>query len=462
MFTNKSKRIIYKMTIILAIMGLTSCTSLSSNPSRSNYRPSTTSIATWDKLQRTSSTKLAGMHTIEPDTTRKAWIDLALISKRNSVNTQKLAQELGTWRTQNPSHPGNELLPNNNELTSLQHSPQPKHIAILLPQNGSFAGAGQKLREGFLNAYYANMAKAGKVNVKFYDTSRTQNMTALYQQAVAEGAEFVIGPLLKNHVQQLSTAETFQVPTLALNYSETRNTSLPNNFYEFGLLPEDEAAQIADRAHNAGLNRAMIIAPQDAFGKRLVTAFSTRWQTLGGSVQETMYFDDKSDLNQNIANLLHVNPKADKQLRKHEHSKTALEAQRRQDVDVIFLFTQPQQARLIVPLLKYYYAGKLPIYATSSVYAGKPNPTKDVDLNGIIVCDIPWNMHVAQQGTENQIQADRMYAVGQDAYILSETLQRLKHMPDFPIYGYTGALTLSSTQQIHRRLPCTVVHDGHL
>lgn len=461
MFTNMSKIIIHKMTIILAMISLTSCGTMPTKPNRSNYRPSTTSLATWDKLQRTSSTKLAALHIIEPDTTRKAWINLALISKRNSVNTQKLAQELGSWRTQNPSHPGNELLPNDNQLTSLQNSPQPKHIAILLPQNGPFARAGQKLREGFLNAYYANMAKAGKVNVKFYDTSNTQNMAVLYQQAVAEGAEFVIGPLLKNHVQQLSATTNFQVPTLALNYSETRNTSLPTNFYEFGLLPEDEAAQIADRAHNAGLNHAIIIAPQDAFGKRLVTAFSTRWQALGGSVQDTMYFNDKSDLNQNIADLLHVNPKADKQLRKHEHGRAALEAQRRQDVDVIFLFTQPQQAHLIVPLLKYYYAGKLPIYATSSVYDGKPNPTKDVDLNGVIVCDIPWNMRVAQ-GTENQIQTDRMYAVGQDAYILSETLQRLKHMPDFPIYGYTGALTLSSTQQIHRRLPCTIVHDGHL
>ena len=36
--------------------------------------------------------------------------------------------------------------------------------------------------------------------------------------------------------------------------------------------------------------------------------------------------------------------------------KLILEQQRRQDFDVIFLLTQPERAREIVPLLKYYYA----------------------------------------------------------------------------------------------------------
>lgn len=156
------------------------------------------SAQTWDRLQHASSKKLMAMQTDETDQTQKAWIDLALISKHDSVNSQQLAQDILTWREHNPSHPGNEFLPDNNTLQQMQHLPHPQHIAILLPQQGPHALAGQKLREGFLNAYYANMEKAGKISVKFYDTSRTQNIAALYQQAVTEGADFVIGPLLKS------------------------------------------------------------------------------------------------------------------------------------------------------------------------------------------------------------------------------------------------------------------------
>lgn len=447
------KMILPNFAVIITLISLTSCSSVTNTSSRSHYypRPSATTAATWDQLQHNSSARLAAMQSTENDLTQKAWIDLALISKRDSVNTVQLAQDIGNWRKQNPSHPANQLLPSDDKLLQLQNGQRPQRIAILLPQQGQFAASGQKLREGFLNAYYNNMAQAGKISVKFYDTSNNENVNALYQQAVAEGADFVIGPLLKNNVAQLRSAGNFKTPILALNYSDAGNGSLPENFYEFGLLPEDEATQIADRAYHAGFARAIIIAPDDARGKRLANAFTARWQTLGGNVADTLSFNAKTDLNTSIASLLQVNPKLHK-----------AQQHRRQDVDVIFLFTQPQEARLIVPLLKFYFAGSLPIYATSSVYSGKPNPTKDVDLNGVTICDIPLNMHIARNGTNDNAQIDRLYAVGQDAYLLSEALQRLQNLPHFPIYGYTGALTLSATQQIHRRLPCSVVQNGHL
>ncbi len=51
---------------------------------------------------------------------------------------------------------------------------------------------------------------------------------------------------------------------------------------------------------------------------------------------------------------------------------------------MVFLLSYPSKARQIMPLLKYYYAGDVPVYATSSVYTGGVNVMKDRDLNGII------------------------------------------------------------------------------
>ncbi|HLB57220.1 MAG TPA: penicillin-binding protein activator, partial [Gammaproteobacteria bacterium] len=153
------------------------------------------------------------------------------------------------------------------------------------------------------------------------------------------------------------------------------------------------------------------------------------------------------------ANLLHVNRKEDREKMQEDNTRASLEQQRRHDFDVIFLLAQPDKAREIVPLLKYYYADNVPIYSTSAIYSGSPAPQKDVDLNGVYFCDIPAVL-LGRTG-------NRLFAVGQDAYLLSNQLPRLAKLPNFPLYGETGALTLTSKQQIYRRLPWTQMHAGH-
>lgn len=454
--------ILTKILIAVSIISLAGCASAPKHhstimPSHANKTTSTpiwneNSAAIWTALQHTSSAKLTAMQSTTTDPSQEAWIKLALISKQKNLNTTQFAYELMDWRKQYPEHPGNQFIPAD-KLESLQNATPPQHIAMLLPQSGNFSAAGQTVREGFLAAYYQNQHGTTKPTIKLYDTANTKDMAALYQQAISEGADFVIGPLVKDNVQSLSSSQNFTAPTLALNYSEHRFGSLPNNFYEYGLLPEDEANQIAKRAYESGRSKALIIVPQNPWGKRISTAFSANWKAQGGSIQDTLTYNNKTDFNQEIAKLLKINLENDKHLMKQGSNKNILAMQRRQDFDVIFLFAQPQEAHVIVPLLKYYYAGDIPVYATSSIYAGKPNP-RDVDLNSVIVCDIPWR----SQNLGN----DRLYAVGQDAYLVSQNLPRLTQLPDFPMYGSTGALTLASNHKIHRRLPCVAVRDGSM
>lgn len=400
---------------------------------------------TWDQLQHFSTAKLTDMQSKTNDTFELGWLKLAILTKQKKVNTQQMADALLAWQEAHPNHPAMKLLPSRALLEQLKISSSPKQIAILIPQTGSLQSASAALREGFLNSYYVNMPTGTKQKVKFYDTSNTP-LPALYQQAVAEGADFIIGPLTKSEVQQLRASINFKTPTLALNY--TNDQTKLTNFYEYGLLPEDEVVQMANRARRAGLQKALLIAPQTEWGKRLSSAFEASWVKAGGSIEDIWYFNNRENFNEEVAQLLKVNMTADKRLMKKNNNKEALEQQRRQDVDVIILISQAQDARLIVPLLRFYYAGRLPIYATSSVYAKKADPGQAVDLNGVTVCDIPINL---QPHEENK---DKLYAVGQDAYLLSQSLERLINLPQFPVYGSTGALTMSSLQQIRRRLPC--------
>lgn len=386
------------------------------------------------------------------------WIKLAAISKRYSTNTGELVQQLTAWRHQYPNHSGNQLFPDDATLNSLTNTPPPKNIAVLLPLQGPYGRMGQAVRDGFLNGYYGMSSKTSyRQDISFYDTSQ-KSPSALYQQAVARGANIVIGPLTKDNVQELLNHGSFSVPTLALNYTDSY---LPNNFYEFGLSPNDEAQQAADKAKQTGRSRAIIIAAQNKWTQQVIKKLTARWQSQGGSIVDTFYFTPHTDLAAGIANLLHIDPKADHEKMQKENNKETLEQQRRQDFDVIFLLAPPESAREVVPLLKYYYAGNVPIYSTSVIYSGKPAPEKDTDLNGVMFFDTPWTLRIAgTSSTGGEARFNRLFAVGRDAYLLSRELPRLAKLPNFPIYASTGALTLNSQQQIYRRLPLAKIQNG--
>lgn len=391
-----------------------------------------------------------------PDENAAAWIKLAMISKGDSLHTTTLVRDLMAWRAQYPGHPGNQLFADNNTLNRLLSNTPPERIAVLLPLEGAYSDLGNAVRNGLLNAYFAELAKTAHPQIiTFYDTNKNPNINALYQEAISKGADIVIGPLLKDKVQALTSQGHFTVPTIALNYTDLWFGSLPNNFYQFGLSPLDEAKQIADKAWQTGRSRAIIIAPQDDWGKNVAKSLSSRWQTDGGAITETFYFAPKTDFNEAIPQLLHIDVKADRDKTRNadENNKANLESQRRQDFDVVFLLASPESARSIVPLLRYYYVTDIPIYATSTTYAGTPNPQKDTDLDGVLFCDSP----AVLQGSG----IARLFAVGQDAYLISRELPRFIALPNFPAYSATGALTLTPQHQFYRRLAWAQFHNGH-
>lgn len=458
-----------KAIIAAALLGsLAGCASMNSSSSRfysgqatsrdpyseSFWQGSTGDI--WANLHQVSSKSLYAFHARTPDPLQRGWAELVIINKQRSKHTAKLIQSLRTWRRNYPSHPGNALFPDDAELQKILTSPTPKKIAILLPQHGMYGTSGRKVREGIMSAYYNNMRYgSGKQSIKFYNTSNTENIGELYKEVIANGADFIIGPLSKGEVGALISNAQFPATTLALNYTETGFGSLPSNLYEFGLLTDDEATQLANKARAQGLSDAIIIAPKNEWGQRFASAFTSQWNRLGGSVKDTWLFDSQSDFNQEIADLLKIDRYQDKKLyRSSNNSREKLEGQRRQDFDAIFLFAQASSARTIVPLLRYYYVTDTPIFASASVSAGRVSPGRDLDVKGVTVCDIPWN---SGQFTGSG-QAGRLHAVGQDAYSLSQNLGRLQALPNFPLYGATGALIVDSSQKIHRRLPCKKIN----
>jgi outer membrane PBP1 activator LpoA protein len=388
----------------------------------------------------------------------KGWLALALIIKTAQGDLDEQVRRLDEWQLLRPLHPANQRLPEDLILIRELAANQAKQIAIILPVTGKLAPFGQAIRDGLLAAHYRNLQHSDKApSIKLYNSAGDVAFTSLYQQAIAEGAEIVIGPLDKNHVRQLFDQQV-TIPTLALNRVDDYGHA-PEKLFQFGLAPEDEARQIAELAFLENRRKALIISPHGHWGTKVSNAFSEHSQTLGGDTLGNSLFTGQKDYSKSIKEALHLQHSENRarRIRKLIGEHIEFEPRRRQDIDMIFLLAKPDQARSIKPLLNYHYAGDLPIYATSRVYSGYEDRKKDSDINGIKFTDIPWVLdnNVPLKNTVNQeLQHSklyqRMYALGVDSYQLYPRLKQLKHIPNSRVYGQTGTLKLNTSNQIER------------
>jgi len=377
----------------------------------------------------------------------RAWMELALIARENLNSPHQLLDTLIQWRKTYPEHPGNSLLPASLEdMRPLLHNP-PTRIALLLPLTGNLAGPGLAIKEGFLSAFNLRQ-RSSHSELRVYDTNRAP-AELLYAQALHEGAEFIIGPLTKADVARVAPLP-HPVPSILLNEVHSPLHSLT---YQFSLSPVLEAQQIAVKARKNGLTRALIIAPSGPWGAEVSRALIVQWQALGGQISDTEVLDGRADINSKIRTLLHIDASEARGARIRQLLGHSIEStpRRRQDFDVIFLLSYPSAARQTRPLLNYYYAGDVPVYALSTIYSGSPNTTKDRDLNGIIFPDMPWILthQVGQKNWPEQYNSyNRLYALGIDSFILTTYLNQLLLFP--AVRTENGVLYLSTNQQIAR------------
>lgn len=342
----------------------------------------------------------------------------------------------------------------------------PHKIALLLPLKGSIAPTSQAIKNGFLAAYYQEREKGGGLDVKIIDTSGA-NVTQLYQQAIAAGADMVVGPLTKPEVEQLSDLGSLPVPTIALNTLENYRRHTVTNLYQFGLSPQDEAEQTADRMHAAGLKNVAVIAPAGSWGEKIVENFRDKFEANGGKVIATMNYGARDDLTADVCRLVTADPETMCVRHLTKEQKQKIHITRRPDVDSFFLVVNPRQARQIVPLLKFYYAGGLPAFATSSIYSGNPQPGLDQDINGVYFCDVPWvlgdnaGLNSEQIAVRNQLQTSggdafigftKLYALGVDAFNVATNLSELTAGSQNSLSGVTGKLYLDNSNHIYRQL----------
>ncbi len=387
------------------------------------------------------------------------WIELAQIEHAARQSPVGAAGRLQAWRLRYPAHPANAALwPQLAERYSSGFAPSSR-VALLLPLSGRARAAGQAVRDGFLSAYYQQPQGMRPV-LRLYDVAASDAPSA-YLGAISDGAQLVVGPLTREEVGKLAEIADGSATTLALNFLPD-GTMTPDRFFQFALSPEDEARTAARRAVADGRKDGLALVPANEWGQRVLAAFEEELARAGGRLlARSVYAAGTTDFQVILDGLLELRT-------------VPAEAGRsakvyRPDAQFMFVAAQPVTGRLIRTQLRFNYASKLPVYATSDVH--EPGSRGNIDLDGVMFPEMPWVLDETGVAASLRTTAERswmqrapsrsrLFAFGYDAFAIVSELSRHRSPFEQPVPGVTGTLELDAYGRIRRSMDFAVIEDG--
>ena len=330
------------------------------------------------------------------------------------------------------------------------------------------------------------MAPAVGAPVKIYDTS-SQPLPALLAQAQQDGAKVIVGPLLKNEVEQLYTNQN-NVSILALNQPENLQNK-PNMCY-FALSPEDEARDAANHIFQQHRQQPLLLVPYGSLGDRVVKAFAEAWAKAGGGTVLQQRIGSAGDLKQAInsgagiqltGQPVSITPDAGAQPQAVTVAGLTIPAPSDNGavspsassgpVDAVYIIATPSDLALIKPMIDMRVSSRaqLGLYASSRSYQADAGPDYRLEMEGLEFSDIPLltgsNPALMQQ-ISTQFKDDyslvRLYAMGMDAWTLANHFSEMRQIPGFQVAGETGVLTATPDCVINRKLSWLKYQHGQL
>lgn len=412
------------------------------------------------QLESVRSGQLASLSRLAGEPQRAAWFDLALVLRENLVDGKRLESDIRDWKRRHPGLPVSEGDALDLWLRYRQDFRPPSRVAILLPESGGLKAAGAAIRDGIMSAYLRQ--PAGSV-IRFYGTGdEPGSVLAAYFEAVEYGADWIIGPLDKAAVESLLKLAGLATPVLALNELPDRGLipeGLAQQVFGMSLSQEQEAAAVARHMAQLGYRRAVLLAPQNTWGERIAFAFEEDF------VQEdrqiliaARYQPEENDYSEILEQALKIDESRNRKERLENRLGIELEFEpvRRSDVDAIFLAATPEQGRRLTPQLSFFEAGDIPTFATSRLYTGQPDPTRNQDLDGVNLPLTAWQLEHTTRGSIPPLESLRqgefapLFAIGMDAWNILSWLDLMRSDPDFRFPGQTGNYSLTSSGNLRR------------
>ncbi|WP_413726503.1 penicillin-binding protein activator [Sodalis sp. RH16] len=504
--------------------------------------------ATWQTLLAMSAQSQTNLVINANENVLQGWLDLQHVYQDNKQDPSLLKAGIKDWQTRYPQNPAAKTLPTQlNQVLNYQPT-STGQIALFLPMTGQAQVFSDAIQQGFNAARNgaagapqpapaggqspadgaqvaaaaqpqgavtaaapdtaaappqgavataapdaaanpplatAPTGSAAGPQIKIYDTS-AQPLPALLAQAQQDGATVIVGPLLKNEVEQLYTSQN-SLNILALNQPENLQNR-PNICY-FSLSPEDEARDAANHIFQQHRQQPLLLVPTGSLGDRIVKAFADAWSKAGGGTVLEQRIGSMGDLKQainsggiqltgqpvstapaaaaqpqavTIAGLTIPAPPSDAAV-----SPSATGG----PVDAVYIIATPSELALIKPSIDMRVSSRsqLGLYASSRSYQADAGPDYRLEMEGLEFSDIPLlagsNPALLQQ-VSAQFKEDyslvRLYAMGMDAWTLVNHFSQMRQIPGFQVSGDTGVLTATPDCVINRKLSWLKYQQGQI
>ncbi|WP_337013528.1 penicillin-binding protein activator [Pantoea sp. AS142] len=494
--------------------------------------------ATWQTLTQMSPQDVSNLVINADENVLQGWLDLLAVWRANAQDAEMLKSGIKDWQTRYPQNPAAKTLPT--QLSQMQNYTKASTsiIALLLPLNGQAQVFANAIQKGFndakngvstpvaqpaaaqpasadatagtqpaaaagsstdpISAPQQQPAEAtpqpqaqpaaaqptSNAQIKVYDTS-SQPIEQVMQQAQQDGATIVVGPLLKNNVEEVANSQT-PLNVLALNEPE-KIQNHPNICY-FALSPEDEARDAAHHIWEQGKRQPLLLVPRSGLGDRVINAFAQEWQTLGGSTVMQQRFGSTSELKQGInsgagislsgtpVNAAPAEPQGVSIAgltipAPQQSTPDVVSPSSGGGVDAVYIVSTQDELQLIKPMITMRTGSRsnLSLYASSRSAQAGAGPDFRLEMDGLQFSDIPLlsgsNPGLMQQTSKsfnNDYSLVRLYAMGMDAWTLANHFNQMRQSPGFTLDGNTGKLSADADCVINRKLTWNQYRRGEI
>lgn len=309
--------------------------------------------------------------------------------------------------------------------------------------------------------------------LKIYDTT-SQPISQLLAQAQQDGTTLVVGPLLKENVEEVIKSNT-PLNVLALNQPEKVESRA--NLCYFALSPEDEARDAARHIHQQGKQTPLLLVPRGALGDRVVSAFADEWLKLGGASVLQQRFGSTAELRAGVNGgggiALSGTPVSTLPSAQNSSLGSADEmpVSSGGSVDAAYILATPQQIGYIKPMIAMRNGSQsnVTLYASSRSAQGTAGPDFRLEMDGLQYSEIPMLagsnpalMQQALSAVRNDYSLARLYAMGADAWSLANHFTQMRQTPGFELNGNTGDLTATQDCVITRKLSWLKYQQGQI
>jgi len=250
------------------------------------------------------------------------------------------------------------------EMAKAPH-PERRVLGCLLPLSGSYQTIGQRALRGIELAVSIHNSANPEIPVQVIvkDTASEADATLLALRELAHaGVSAVIGPMV--HAEAVvHEAQAIGMPIIAITQKEGVTGVGDHVFRNFITPAAQVRSLVAYAVTRLGVGQAVILYPDEHYGRTFMGLFRDEFQARGGEVLSAVaYSPSATDFSASIKKLLRFSQKIPKEPRPDRDSRTAIRRNRIEEKDydlafdfqAVFIPDEPGKAGMLVPQLAYH------------------------------------------------------------------------------------------------------------